>query len=171
MAYIRTKWYPDTYSLWLQYTWAKKWGGLYGLRIGWKLRGAWMRVIRDVMHSQHPFYSSSPLFCCFIRSHWCSKSRCLLPHCTTLDIINSTTTERLNRAYPNYFLLSILRTHPGNSSSIGGGAGFVVHETFTQLTTPLPNFSLFQSSSVTFQLSRCNIFIYIVYRPHSSFLT
>jgi len=54
---------------------------------------------------------------------------------------------------------------------IGTGLGvtcFLICELFTQLPTSFPDFSSFESSSITFQLLRSKISVYSVYRHQSS---
>ena len=60
----------------------------------------------------------------------------------------------------------------GNGSnkilSSGGGTAFLVREPFTQLSTSVPDFSSFESSSVTLQLSHSRLSVFNIYRPPSS---
>ena len=90
--------------------------------------------------------------------------------CLTETWIKPTTTsaELSNCTPPNYTLLSVPRNHSGNSTCIGGGTGFLIREPFTQLPTSLPDFSSFESSSITLQLPRSKISVYNIYRPPSS---
>ena len=71
---------------------------------------------------------------------------------------------------PNYTFLSIpLVSSKGNSSTvIGGGTGLLKREPFTQLSTSMPQFSSFELSSVTRQLSQSKISFFNIYRPPSS---
>ena len=52
--------------------------------------------------------------------------------------------------------------------SSGGGTAFLVREPFTQLSTSVPDFSSFESSSVTLQLSHSQLLVFNIYRPPSS---
>ena len=90
--------------------------------------------------------------------------------CLTETWIKPTTTsaELLNCTPPNYSFTSIPRNHSGNNSTTGGGTGFLIREPFTELPTRLPDFSSFESSSITLQLSRSKISVYNIYRPPSS---
>jgi len=69
----------------------------------------------------------------------------------------TTSAELLNCTPRNYFFTSIPRKHSGNNSTTGGGTGFLIREPFTELPTRLPDFSSFESSSITLQLSRSKI--------------
>jgi len=100
------------------------------------------------LHSQHPLYSLPSLFCCFIDlidSHNPDSHNPEL-FCLTVTWIKPTTTSvELPKCTPaNYLLLSVPRNHSGNSSSISGGTGFLVHEPFTQLP---PHFQISLSSN------------------------
>jgi len=90
--------------------------------------------------------------------------------CLTETWIKPTTTsaELLNCTPPNYTLLSVPRNHSGNSACIDGGTGFLIREPFTQLPTSHPDFSSFESSSITLQLPRSKISVCNIYRPPSS---
>jgi len=90
--------------------------------------------------------------------------------CLTETWIKPTTTsaELLNCTPPNYTILSVPRNHSGNSAGIGGGIGFLIRESFTQLLTSHPDFSSFDSSSITLQIPRSKISVYNIYRPPSS---
>jgi len=74
----------------------------------------------------------------------------------------------LNCAPPNYTFLSCPRNISSNISSSGGGTGFLIRELFTQLPTSAPDFSFFESTSVTLQLARSKISVFNIYRPPSS---
>ena len=90
--------------------------------------------------------------------------------CLTETWIRPTTTsaELYNCTPPNYTFLSVPRKHSGNNSCTGGGTGFLIREPFTQLPTSLPDFSSFESSSITLQLSRSKLSVFNIYRPPSS---
>ena len=90
--------------------------------------------------------------------------------CLTETWIKPTTTaaELLNCTSPHYSLLSAPRNSSNKISSSGGGTAFLIHEPFTQLPTSVPDFSSFESSSVTLQLSHLKLSVFNIYRPSSS---
>ena len=67
-----------------------------------------------------------------------------------------------------YSLLSTPRNNFNKNSSSGGGTAFLIREPFTQLPTSVPDFSSFESSSVTLQLSHSKLSVFNIYRPPSS---
>ena len=83
--------------------------------------------------------------------------------CLTQTWIKPTTTaaELLNCTPPP-------RKGSNKILSSGGGTAFLVREPFTQLSTSVPDFSSFESSSVTLQLSHSNLSVFNIYRPPSS---
>ena len=56
----------------------------------------------------------------------------------------------------------------GNNSFSGDGTGFLIYEPFTQLPTPLHDFSSSESSSITLQISRSKTSVFIIYCLFSS---
>ena len=54
------------------------------------------------------------------------------------------------------------------SHSIGGGTGFLIRQPFTQLPISVPDFSSFESSSITLQLPQSKLSVFNIYRPPSS---
>jgi len=79
---------------------------------------------------------------------------------------STTSAELHNCTPPNYSLLSTPRNDFHSTS--GGGTGFLIREPFTQLPTSTPDFSSFESSSVTLQLPHSKISVFNVYRLPSS---
>ena len=71
----------------------------------------------------------------------------------------TTAAELLNCTPPHYSLLSTPRNSFNKNSSSGGGTAFLIREPFTQLPTSVPDFSSFESSSVTLQLSHSKLSI------------
>ena len=80
----------------------------------------------------------------------------------------TTAAELLNCTPPHYSLLSTPRNSFNKNSSSGGGTAFLIREPFTQLPTSVPDFSSFESSSVTLQLSHSKLSVFNIYRPPSS---
>jgi len=111
--------------------------------------------IRSILHPLHSAALSD-----LINSHnpdlFCITETWIKPTTTSAELLNCTP--------PNYSFTSIPRKHSGNS----GGTGFLIREPFTELPTRLPNYSSFESSSITLQLSRSKISVYNMYRPPSS---
>ena len=52
--------------------------------------------------------------------------------------------------------------------SSGGGTAFLVRESFSQISTSVPDLSSFESSSVTLQLFHSKLSVFNIYRPPSS---
>ena len=65
-------------------------------------------------------------------------------------------------------MISTPRNSSNKISSSGGGTAFLIREPFTQLPTSVPDFSSFESSSVTQQLSHSKLSVFNIYRPPSS---
>jgi len=78
--------------------------------------------------------------------------------------------ERTRCTPPKYTFLNTPRiSSKGNSSTVvGGGAGFLIREPFTQLSTSMPQFSSFEHSSVTLKLPQYKISFFYIYHPPSS---
>jgi len=76
---------------------------------------------------------------------------------------STTSAELLNCTPPNYTLHSVPRSH-----SVGGGTGFLIRQPFTQLPISVPDFSSFESSSITLQLPQSKLSVFNIYRPPSS---
>ena len=90
--------------------------------------------------------------------------------CLTETWIRSTTTaaELLNCTPPHYTLISTPRNGSNKISSSGGCTAFLIRKPFTQLPTSVQDFSSFESSSVTVQLSHSQLSVYNIYHPPSS---
>jgi len=65
-------------------------------------------------------------------------------------------------------MISTPRNSSNKISSSGGGTAFLIREPVTQLATSVPDFSSFESSSVTQQLSHSKLSVFNIYRPPSS---
>jgi len=117
--------------------------------------------IRSVLHPLH-----SAALCDLIDLHHPDL------FCLTETWIKSTTTatELAHCTPPNYTFLSFPRNVAKNVSCTvtGGGTGFFIKEPFTQLPSVLPNYSSFESSSVTLKLPHSKISFFNIYRPPSS---
>ena len=79
----------------------------------------------------------------------------------------TTSTELAHITPPNYTFLSFPRNCKNNTSSAitGGGIGFLIREPFVQLPSSLPQFSSFESSSVTLKLPHSKLSVFNIYRP------
>ena len=80
----------------------------------------------------------------------------------------TTAAELLNCTPPHNSLISTPRNGSNKISSSGGGTAFFIREPFTQLSTSVPDFSSFESYSVTLQLSHTKISVINIYRSPSS---
>ena len=91
--------------------------------------------------------------------------------CHIMFIRPTTTTtaaELLNCTPSHYSLISTPRNCSNKISSSGGGTAFLIRKPFTQLPTSVPDFSSFESSSVTLQLSHSKLSVFNIYRRPSS---
>jgi len=61
--------------------------------------------------------------------------------------------------------MSTPRNSSNKISSSGSGTAFLIREPFTQLPTSVPDFSSFESLSVTLQLSHSKLLVFNIYRP------
>jgi len=66
------------------------------------------------------------------------------------------------------FVASYVSVYGTSASPSSLVVGFLIREPFTQLPSSHPNFSAFESSSITLQLPRSKISVYTIYRPPSS---
>ena len=90
--------------------------------------------------------------------------------CLTETWIKPTTTadELLNCTPTHYSLISTPCNGSDKITSSVGGTAFLIREPFRQLPTSVPEFSSFESSSVTLQLSHSKLSVFNIYRPPSS---
>ena len=90
--------------------------------------------------------------------------------CLTETWIKPTTTaaELLNCTPPHYSLISTPRNGSNKILSSGGGTAFLVREPFTQLSTSVPDFSSFESYSVTLQLSHSKLSVFNIFSPRQT---
>ena len=102
--------------------------------------------------------------------HSAALSDLIDTHNPDLFCLTETTTaaELLNCTPTHYSLISTPRNGFNKAASSDGGTAFLTREPFTQLPTSVPDFSPFESSSVTLQLSHSKLSVFNIYRPPSS---
>jgi len=115
--------------------------------------------IRSILHPLHSAAISD-----FIDSHspdlFCLTETWIKPTATFTEFAHCTP--------PNYSLLSFPSTSSSKNTSsqaLGGGTGFLIRESFTQLLISHTEFFSFESSSVTLKLPHSKISIFNIYRP------
>jgi len=116
------------------------------------------------VHSQHPLHSAglSDLIDTHNPDLFCLTENWIKPTATAAELLNCNP--------PHYSLISTPRNGSNKISSSGGGSGtaFLIRKPFAQLPISVPDFSSFESSSVTLQLSHSKFSVFNIYRPPSS---